>query len=89
MDPSNTAQGAYGFNSWTQAVPGGISVMPETQIGVSGTVPGAVLPKLSFSWGNPLFWLLIFALAWSGYVYGAFDIGFKKIGRTSVKLGGR
>jgi len=82
-----TASGAYGFNNWTPAVPGGMAVMPETSVGVSGDVPGPALPKLPFSWNNPLFWVLVLALAWSGYVYGAFDIGVKKIGSGKLKLG--
>lgn len=86
MDPY-TAGGAYGFASYTPAVPGGMAVMAETAVGQTGDIPGAVLPKLPFSWHNPLFWLLILALAWSGYVYGAFDVGFKKIGSGSIKVG--
>lgn len=89
MDNSHTASGAYGFNAWTPAVPGGVAVMPETSVGVSGDVPGPSLPKLPFSWHSPLFWLLLFALAWSGYVYGAFDVGFKKVGSGGLKLGRR
>ncbi len=89
MDPSYTAGGAYGFAAYTPAQPGGMSIMPETHIGVTGDIPGAVLPRLPLSWHNPLFWLLVLALAWSGYVYGAFDVGFKKLGSTSIKLGGR
>jgi hypothetical protein len=89
MDAAYTAGGAYGYSSYSPAVPGGVAVMPETNIGVSGHVPSGVLPKLPINWHNPLFWLLLLALAWSGYVYGAFDIGFKKLGSTSVKLGGR
>jgi hypothetical protein len=87
MDPSTTAFGAYGFNSWSPAVPGGVAVMPETSIGVSTDIPGAVLPKLSIGHHNPLFWLLLLVLVWTGYVYGAFDVGFKKIGSTSIKVG--
>ena len=87
MDPSNTAGGAYGFSSWSQATPGGMAVMPETAVGVSGTVPGAALPSLPLNWHNPLFWLLVLALVWSGYIYGAFDVGFKKLGSSSFKVG--
>jgi hypothetical protein len=87
MDSSYTAGGAYGFNSFSPAVPGGAAIMPETSVGVSGAVPGSVLPKLPLGHTNPLFWLLILALVWSGYIYGAFDIGFKKIGSSSFKVG--
>lgn len=88
MDPQ-TANGAYGFSTWTQAVPGGMAIMPETHIGASGDVPSAVLPKLPLIGNNPLMWLLAFGLIWSGYVYGAFDIGFKNIAKTGVKVGRR
>ena len=84
---AQTANGAYGFNAWTPATPGGVAIMPETAVGNSADVPGPALPSLPFSWHNPLFWLLLLVLTWSGYVYGAFDIGVKKIGSTSVKLG--
>lgn len=87
MDPSNTASGAYGFSTWTAAPAGGMAIMPETNVGVSGNVPGPALPSLPINWHNPLFWLLMLALVWSGYVYGAFDIGFKKLGSGRLKLG--
>lgn len=87
MDSSYTAFGSYGFTGYTPSVPGGVAVMPETSIGVSADVPGAVLPKLSLGQHNPVFWLLLLALVWSGYVYGAFDVGFKKLGSTSIKVG--
>ena len=89
MDSSYTAGGAYGFNAWTPSAPGGVAVMPETAVGVSGNIPGAALPKLPLGIHNPLFWLLMLALVWSGYVYGAFDIGFKKLGSNSFKVGRR
>ena len=87
MDPSYTAGGAYGFNAFSPSIPGGMAIMPETSIGMSGDVPGSVLPKLPLGHQNPLFWLLVLALVWSGYVYGAFDIGFKKLGSSSFKVG--
>jgi hypothetical protein len=64
-----------------------MAVMPETQVGVTGDVPGPALPKLPLNWHNPLFWLLILALVWSGYVYGGFNVGMKKLGGGSFKLG--
>lgn len=88
MDPS-TASGAYGFNAWTPAHPGGVAVMPETQVGVSGDIPGPALPSLPLSWHNPLFWVLFLALILSGYLYGGFDIGLKKVGNLSLKGGRR
>ncbi len=87
MDPQ-TANGAYGFASWTPAAPGGVATIAETHVGVTGNVPGAVLPKLPLIGDNPLLWLLALLLIWTGYIYGAFDVGVKKIGRTSIKIGG-
>jgi len=87
MDSSYTAGGAYGYSSYTPSLPGGVAIMPETNVGVTGNIPGAVLPKLPLGIHNPLFWLLMLALVWSGYVYGAFDIGFKKLGSSSIKVG--
>ena len=86
MDPS-TASGAYGFTGYTPVTPGGVAIMPETSVGVSGNIPSGVLAKLPIGHQNPLFWLLLLALVWTGYVYGAFDIGFKKLGSTSIKVG--
>ncbi len=82
-----TANGAYGFSSWSPAAPGGVAIMPETSVGHTGDVPGASLPSLPLNWHNPLFWVAALFLVWSGYVYGAFDVGFKKIGSTSLKVG--
>ncbi len=87
MDSSYTAGGAYGYSAWSPSLPGGMAIMPETAVGVSGDIPGAALPKLPLGLRNPLFWLLVLALVWSGYVYGAFDIGFKKLGSSSIKVG--
>jgi hypothetical protein len=86
MDPQ-TAAGSYGFNAWTPAAPGGVAIMPETNVGVSGNIPGAALPKLPLTWHNPLFWVLAFALIFTGYLYGGFDIGLKKIGSLGIKAG--
>ena len=88
MDPQ-TAAGAYGFNAWTPAMPGGIAIMPETAVGVSGDIPGPALPKLPLSYHNPLFWVLVLALILTGYLYGGFDIGLKKVGNISLKGGRR
>lgn len=87
MDP-NTAAGAYGFTSYTPAQPGGLAIMPETQVGVTGNVPGAVLGKLgAHPAQNPLFWLLLIALAFTGYIYGGFDFGVKKVTKGSFRVG--
>jgi hypothetical protein len=86
VDPS-TAQGAYGFNSWTTAQPGGMAIMPETQVGSSGEIPGAVMSKLPLHSGSPLFWLLILVLVWTGYLYGGFNFGIKKVVKGSFGVG--
>ena len=85
MDPQ-TAAGAYGYSNWTPALPGGMAIMPETHIGVTGDVPGAALPSLPLSWHNPLFWVLVLALILTGYLYGGFDVGVKKIGNLKLKV---
>jgi len=86
-DPYSVSQ-AYGFNSWTPATPGGVAVMPETQIGTTGQIPGTVLTKLTANPSkNPLFWLLVAALVWTGYVYGGIDFGVKNLGRTKTRVG--
>lgn len=83
---AQTASGAYGFNAWTTAQPGGLAIMPETQVGVSGEVPGAALPKLPLTWHNPLFWVLVLAMILTGYLYGGFDVGIKKVGNLKLKV---
>jgi hypothetical protein len=61
--------------------------MPETQTGtMPDSIPGGVLPQLSLGHHNPLFWLLLLFLIWTGYVYGEFGIGIKQIGRTRVEV---
>ncbi len=82
----HTAQGAYGFNSWTPAMPGGVSIIPETQVGIEGA-PGAVQEKLPLHWGNPLFWLLVLVLVFTGWMYLGASFGVKKIGSANLKVG--
>lgn len=81
-----TAQGAYGFNSWTPAAPGGVATIPETQTGNSGP-PGAVLKGLPLHWGNPLFWLLALVLVFTGWLYLGADFGIKRVGEARFKVG--
>lgn len=88
MEFNQTAQAAYGFSSWNPNY-GGSAIMPETQIGATGDIPSASLPDFPLFGGNPLFWLLLLFLIWTGYVYGAFDVGIKKIGSAGVKVGGK
>ena len=98
MDP-NTAVGAYGYNAYSPSVPGGVAIMPETQLGGNSqpggaivNIPGQVLSKIGpHPAQNPLFWVLVIALIWTGYVFGGFSIGggVKKVGRgrAGVRLG--
>lgn len=87
MDP-NTAMGAYGYQSWTPAFPGGMAIMPETQVGAIGDIPAGALGKLGVSPnGNPLFFLLVLFLIWTGWVYGGFDLGVKNVIRGSARVG--
>lgn len=81
-----TAQGAYGFSSWTPATPGGVAIIPETQVGNDGA-PGQVLPNLPLHWENPLFWLLLIFLIFTGWLYASGSFGIKKIASISGKVG--
>jgi hypothetical protein len=83
----STAAGAYGFGSWTPSVPGGAAIMAETQVGITGDIPSGAVPGLPFNWGNPLFWLLLLVLIFTGWVYGGFNFGAKKIGGVKAQLG--
>lgn len=86
-DP-NTAAGAYGYSTYTQPIPGGAAIIPETQLGAVQDIPGAVLGKLGpHPAQNPLFWVLVVALAFTGYIYGGFDFGVKKVTRGSFRVG--
>ena len=79
----NTAASAYGFAS---GPPTDTSVKPETSVGTGLDSAAGALPPLPLHWGNPLFWLLILVLVFSGWLFGAFNIGgsagIKKIGRA-------
>lgn len=89
MDP-NTAVGAYGFGSYTPATPGGLAIAPPvTSFGgpTGDNVPGVALPNLPIHWDNPLFWLLILVLIWTGYIFGSFNVGVKKIASIGAKVG--
>lgn len=80
-----TAENAYGFQSYSPAYPGGLVVAPQTD--QSDGQPSIALPKLSFGHTNPLFWLLIVLLIVIGYISGGFNVGVKKIGRLGIKVG--
>ena len=82
-----TAQDAYGFNSYSPAYPGGLVVAPQTDQGGGDGIPAISLPKLPFGWENPMFWLLVLLLVITGYVSGGFDIGVKKLGKIGARVG--
>lgn len=91
MDP-NTAAGAYGFGAYSPATPGGLAIAPPvTQLGGDHpmeTPPGIVLPDMFGGHiDHPLFWFLILVLVFTGYVFGSFDVGIKRVVRAGVKVG--
>jgi hypothetical protein len=75
-----TASGAYGFQSFSHAFPGGMATQPMTDVG-AGNIPDGVMPKLGFGHQNPLFWVLVIFLIITGYLTFGFDIGIKKLGQ--------
>lgn len=79
----STAQGIYGFVHGL--IPVG-SVQAETQVGADG-VDLAGSSSLSLGTQNPLFWLLILFLIFTGWIFGGFDFGVKRIGNVKVKAG--
>lgn len=85
MDAFSTAGGAYGFIHGQTPVG---SIMAETNIGAEGAVP-FTSGTLGFGVNNPLFWLLILFLVFTGWIFGAFDFGVKNVGAVSVKAGRR
>ena len=36
---------------------------------------------------NPMFWVLIVVLVVSGFAYGGFSVGAKRVGKTSGRVG--
>ena len=83
MTDFSTAAGAYGY------VHGGMPVgeiMAETNVGGDATLGFDNLP-LGLGTNNPLFWLLILFLVFTGWIFGAFDFGAKNVGSVAVKVG--
>lgn len=87
MTMGYTAQDTYGFRSWSPATPGGIAVMAETQIGEGHELSGAVMGRLPLGINNPLFWVLVGVLVFTGWLYLGGSFGIKKIGSASLKVG--
>lgn len=81
-----TAAGAYGFQSYTPAYPGGLAVARATDMGAAG-MPAEVSLPLGFGPNNPLFWILILFLIITGYVSAGFNLGVKKLFSVGGKVG--
>lgn len=83
MDPMS-ASAVYGFQS---AIP----ISPGTQDNAVGSTPSyndiVQLPQGVPHFDHPLFWLLILALIFTGYVFGVFEVGVKHIGDVKVNVG--
>lgn len=79
-----TAAGAYGFISYTPAYPGGLAVANATAIMDQG-MPAEVSLPLGLGPQNPLFWILILVLIFTGYITAGFNVGIKRL----VSLGGK
>lgn len=79
----STAGGAYGF---VHGGPQVGSIMAETSVGADIDVPFNS-EKLGLGTSNPLFWLLILFLVFTGWIFGAFDFGVKRIGSVNVTAG--
>ncbi len=84
-----TAASVYGFQG---GPPAGDAVHAETSVGTGLDSTAGALPALPLHWGNPLFWLLIGILLFTGWLFGGFNVGgsagIKKLGRAggSVRL---
>lgn len=86
MLEGSTAFGAYGFGGAIQV---GTNISAETETGNAGVTPGN-LPNapLPLHWGNPLFWLLIAVLLFTGWVFGGFNVGGNLGVRKVARVGG-
>ncbi len=83
MDTSATS--AYGWKGWGK--PDGTTISAETQIGMGQDLSAAVMAKLPFGHNNPLFWLLILFLVFTGWMYFGGSFGIKRLGSVSAKVG--
>jgi hypothetical protein len=83
MDFSASAAGAYGYQHGANPVG---DIMAETSVGANADIPFSP-SSLGIGTSNPLFWLLLLALIFTGWVFGAFDFAFgvKKVGNVGFK----
>ena len=79
----STAAGAYGYVHGGHPVG---EIMAETNVGADAALGIDSLP-LGLGTQNPLFWLLILFLIFTGWIFGAFDFGAKNVGSVAVKVG--
>jgi hypothetical protein len=86
MYDMSTAAGAYGFMHGNSPVG---DIMAETSVGANldANVPSINAGNLGLGMDNPLFWLLILALVFTGWVFGALDFGVKRVGEVRVTAG--
>lgn len=87
MDPfadPMTAGGAYGFQTYSPQNPSAVG----SAMSSSGAVNEAVSQVSNIGHtNNPLFWLLLLALIWTGYIFGQFEVGVKRIGKVGIEVG--
>ncbi len=84
-----TAAGAYGFTSYSPGVVGGGIAVAQTSAGAAGEAVseiGSQIGNIGHT-NNPLFWLLVLALIFTGYIFGVFEVGVKHIGSVGVHVG--
>lgn len=78
---------AYGYRAGPPSTPGGAAIVAETQIGQGHELSAAVMGKMPFGVDNPLFWLLVLFLVFTGWIYLGGSFGIKRIGSISAKVG--
>lgn len=86
MDPM-TAAGAYGFGSYSpESTP---TAFAQTSSGSAGEGVSQIASSLGNigHTSNPLFWLLLLALIFTGYAFGVFEVGVKRVGSARVEVG--
>ncbi len=82
-----TAAGTYGFGSYSpESSP---TAFAQTASGAAGEGVSQIASTIGGlgHTSNPLFWLLLLALIWTGYVFGEFEVGMKRVGKAGVHVG--